>query len=226
MKIVILDRENNYAKGLRYYLQQAGHQVLLVTDASELRELVRHENPDLVVVDHNDLEIAGTRPFAEESAQKKLPFVVPATFDLAPLSDPEMDQSRICDVAQRQQAEAIMRRLRKFQRGRIARVRVGGLSVNFDRKLASFDGHPLQLTPLQFKLLGVLALNAKRVVGYGELLEQVWGFEGEDEEARELLKAHVNRIRRKLKAAAPDKTLPIHAVRGFGYTLGGSRSRE
>jgi DNA-binding response OmpR family regulator len=51
------------------------------------------------------------------------------------------------------------------------------------------------------------------------LLEQVWGYPGDDEEAKELSKVHINRIRQKMRAIAPEADLPILSVRGFGYML-------
>jgi DNA-binding response OmpR family regulator len=67
-------------------------------------------------------------------------------------------------------------------------------------------------------LLKHLALNAGRVVEYQELLQEVWGYQGEDSEARELLKVHIRQIRRKLGWDAA-KAEYLQAVRGFGYML-------
>ena len=222
MKILIFDSEVERAKGLRYHLQQAGYHVLLAFDMPTFNVLVRRETPDLVIVDGNEVEISGNRLFAGATTRAKMPFVMPLALpdagDSAELPNTPGEAARTSD-AQRQMSDAILRRLQRLRRGSASRVRVGGVAMDFDQRNASFHGEPLALTPLQFKLLGALALNAKRVVAYRDLLEQVWGFEGEDEEARELLKVHVNRIRQKMRAAAPTAELPIHAVRGFGYML-------
>lgn len=221
MKIVIFDPQLSYARGLRYYLQQAGHRVTLVQDIASLTELLREETPDLLIAERNLVEIAGSNL---EGIGDKLPFVLPIK-NLPPVP-PEEDTppegpTKVYNNAHRQQVEEILGQLPRLRRGNITRIRVGGLSLDFGRKHASFYGRPLRLTPLQFKLLGALGLNAKRVVSYAELLEQVWGFEGNDQEARELLKVHVNRIRQKMKAACPQARPHIHAVRGFGYMLAG-----
>ena len=116
-------------------------------------------------------------------------------------------------------AEAVTRRLRGFFEKERSALKIGNLSIDFEKKQITFCDEPLLLTPLQFNLLGSLALNAGRVVGYQELLETVWGYKGEDSEARELLKVHVNRIRRKMKAIAEGGEQYIQSVRGFGYRL-------
>jgi len=56
------------------------------------------------------------------------------------------------------------------------------------------------------------------VIGYRELLCQVWGFDAEEAEARELLKAHIRQIRRKMGLDA-QRAEYLQSVRGFGYML-------
>jgi DNA-binding response OmpR family regulator len=46
----------------------------------------------------------------------------------------------------------------------------------------------------------------------------VWGYNGDKNEARELLKVHVRLIRRKL-GLNPQTGEYVRAVRGFGYML-------
>ena len=223
MKILLVQPDASLARGLRYHLQQAGYQVLIVPAVDALAEALKQESPDLVIVASGMVEIAGTRPLDDEAGPTKAPMIMPLPHLDRALVEAVPDGAAMSPSPQRQLAEGIIARLRQLRRGRISRIRVGGLSLNFDRKRASFFGSPLPLTPLQFKLLSVLALNSKRVVEYRDLFEQAWGIEGDAEEARELLKVHINRIRQKLKVAAPEAPPHLHAARGFGYMLAGPR---
>jgi DNA-binding response OmpR family regulator len=47
----------------------------------------------------------------------------------------------------------------------------------------------------------------------------VWGYQGEEGEARELLKVHINRTRHKMRGLAEGGDRYIQSVRGFGYML-------
>jgi DNA-binding response OmpR family regulator len=109
--------------------------------------------------------------------------------------------------------------LRGFFEEERAILEIGQLTIDFEKKQVTFHDQPLLLTPLQFNLLGSFALNAGRVMGYRELLENVWGYQGEDSEARELLKVHIKRIRLKMQAIAEGGERYIQTVRGFGYRL-------
>ncbi|MFH5774219.1 response regulator transcription factor [Paracoccus sp. NGMCC 1.201697] len=105
-------------------------------------------------------------------------------------------------------ARALVRR----SSGRVNPVQqIGRLALDTNRQTASVDGHALNLTALEFRLLSCLVMNADRVVSPGELLEQVYG----DDESRDVnaIEAIIARLRRKTGPAV------IGTRRGFGYFL-------
>lgn len=95
---------------------------------------------------------------------------------------------------------------------------VGELRIDTRKKRAGLGERWVTLPPLQYRLLVTLAQRAGEVVSYQELLRAVWGYEGEDSEARELLKVHIRQIRRRL-GLDPEEHPYIRSVRGFGYML-------
>ena len=129
------------------------------------------------------------------------------------------ERIRAFEPSHLRRAEAILRRLRRLFEEERTVLKIDQLAIDFEKKQVTFHDKLLALTPIQFNLLGSLALNAGRVMGYRELLENVWGYKGEDSEARELLKVHINRMRQKMKAIAEGGERYIQSVRGFGYSL-------
>jgi DNA-binding response OmpR family regulator len=95
---------------------------------------------------------------------------------------------------------------------------VGDLRVDTRKKRAGLGDRWVTLPPIQYRLLLALAKQAGEVIEYQELMREVWGYKGEDNEARELLKVHVRQIRRRL-GLDPEKSYYIRSVRGFGYML-------
>jgi DNA-binding response OmpR family regulator len=92
------------------------------------------------------------------------------------------------------------------------------LSMNFVKHEAWFAGRPLNLTSIEFKLLGVLAKEPGRVFSRAGLIEEALGydFEGFDR----TIDVHIVNIRRKLE---PDPSHPIYikTVYGVGYKFVG-----
>lgn len=88
---------------------------------------------------------------------------------------------------------------------------VGKLSIDINRMTIAVDGVPVNLTPLEFRLVSYLALHRDRVLSATELLDHLYG----DEDSRDTnaLEAIILRLRRKLGAGI------IGTRRGFGYFL-------
>jgi DNA-binding winged helix-turn-helix (wHTH) protein len=95
---------------------------------------------------------------------------------------------------------------------------IGELCIDTRKKRAGIGQRWVTLPPLQYRLLLTLAKRAGEVVSYRDLLRAVWGYDGDDNEARELLKVHIRQIRRRL-GLDPEEHPYIRSVRGFGYML-------
>jgi len=219
---MVIDQDEEFSKSLRYSLQREGHPVFVALDSSSIPALVGKHRPDLIVLDKDLLEIDGLRPFASLQEDVGMPLILL----VAHAKEEERREGELLEERIRafepkhlRRAEAILRRLRRLFEEERAILKIGRLTIDFERKQVTFYDRALALTPIQFNLLGSLALNAGRVMGYRELLETVWGYQGEDSEARELLKVHINRIRRKMRAIAEGGEGYIQSVRGFGYGL-------
>lgn len=221
MRILVIHEDEELSKGLRYSLQREGHSVFVALDSSSVAPLLEKYKPDLIILDKDLLEIDGLRPFASLPQDADMPLILPVIRVGEAPKEGELPEERVRAFEQRHLrcAEAVIRRLRGLFEEEKAVLEIGQLTIDFEKKQVTFHGKPLLLTPIQFNLLGSLALDADRVMGYGELLETVWGYKGEDSQARELLKVHVNRIRLKMKAIAEGGESYIKSVRGFGYKL-------
>ena len=73
---------------------------------------------------------------------------------------------------------------------------------------------PKRLTQLEFRLLYVFMTNPGQVFPTEELVERVWGYEGEG--SRDLVRGLIRRLRRKIEPS-PNKPRFIHNLPGVGY---------
>ncbi len=89
----------------------------------------------------------------------------------------------------------------------------GRLRVDMVRREVQVEGRPLQLTPIEYRLLVALVTRPDQVITNEELLEQAWNDPGGTPER---IKYTILRLRRKLGWAEPE-TSPLESVRGFGY---------
>jgi len=76
------------------------------------------------------------------------------------------------------------------------------------------DGHPIDLTPLEFDLLACLLRSPHEAFTREKLLERVWGYHHHGD--TRLVNVHMARLRSKIEDDADDPKV-IRTVRGVGY---------
>jgi DNA-binding response OmpR family regulator len=90
------------------------------------------------------------------------------------------------------------------------------LVLDTGRRAGSWEGRPLQLTKLQFRVLTALVQAEGNVVSYERLSRVVYGDAIPDDGARVL--AHIRRIRKKIEPV-PSRPRYLLTVRGEGFRL-------
>ena len=220
--VLVVDDDAKTVELVKLYLNRDGYKVLTAYDGIEALNLARQSHPDLIVLDLmlpgcDGLEIC--RTLKNESDVPIIMLTARTTEDdkLAGLNlgadDYVTKPFSPRELAAR--VRVILRRLPEetLQRGP-AEIKRGELTLNFLNREASIAGRVLQLTPIEFKLLGVLAREPGRVFSREQLIEMVFGydFEGFDR----TVDVHILNLRRKLE---PDPNHPryIKTVYGAGY---------
>lgn len=98
-------------------------------------------------------------------------------------------------------------------------VRIGDLVLDLHSRRVLGDGRPVQLSPLEARILHLLAIHQGDVVPYTKLLESVW--DGDEKGSVAALKTHVSHLRKKLVASSRRARARnwINMVSGVGYSL-------
>lgn len=113
--------------------------------------------------------------------------------------------------------EALLRRSAKIQpvvEGE--RIEVGDLVIDKRRHQVTRSGNLIELTPLEFQILELLATEPGRAWSRNALLDQVWSTDYEGYQRN--IDPHINRLRKKLEADPKDPRYVL-TVRGVGYKL-------
>ncbi len=221
-RVLVVDDDVNTVELVKLYLNRDGHRVITAYEGKDALRLARESHPDLIVLDlmlpgMDGLEICRTL-----RAESDVPIIM--------LTAKTTEEDRLVglglgaddyvtkpfspkELAAR--VRAVLRRLpeESIERGP-AEVKHGSLAINFINHEASMDGKNLTLTPIEFKLLGILIKEPGRVFSRAQLIEKAMGydFDGFDR----TIDVHILNLRRKLE---PDSNHPkyIKTVYGTGY---------
>jgi two-component system KDP operon response regulator KdpE len=95
-------------------------------------------------------------------------------------------------------------------------VCVGRLSIDLAHRTVRCEGHPIQLTPKEYRLLQILAQHQGKVVTHQHLLKEIWGAAHTD--ASHYLRILMRKLRQKIET---DPTQPqlLRTELGVGYRL-------
>jgi two-component system KDP operon response regulator KdpE len=92
-----------------------------------------------------------------------------------------------------------------------------GLMIDFARREITLDGHPINLSPIEYRLLALLAQHRGRVLPHNFLLREIWGPEFVNQS--NYLRLHISYLRHKLEKD-PGRPKLILSEWGVGYRLG------
>jgi two-component system, OmpR family, alkaline phosphatase synthesis response regulator PhoP len=225
-KVLVVDDDVKIVALVKLYLNRDGYIVLTAYDGKEALRLARESHPDLIVLDIMLPGMDGLEVCRALRAESAIPIIL--------LTAKTTEQDRVVgldlgaddyvtkpfspkELAAR--VRAVLRRTpdETLQLGP-EELHFGNLTVNFPKHEAYLTGKALNLTPVEFKLLGVLIREPNRVFSRAQLIEKVLGydFDGFDR----TIDVHILNLRRKLE---PDATHPkfIKTVYGSGYKFTG-----
>jgi two-component system, OmpR family, KDP operon response regulator KdpE len=93
---------------------------------------------------------------------------------------------------------------------------VGPLQLDLARRQVTIDGRELRLTPIEYRILSLLARNAGKVLTHSYILREVWG-PGHTQQTH-YLRVYMAQLRRKLQADLARPHL-LTTEPGVGYRL-------
>ncbi|MFH1775511.1 MAG: response regulator transcription factor [Chloroflexota bacterium] len=225
-RVLVVDDDRKTVELVKLYLDRDGYRVLSAYDGIEALRLAREGHPDLIVLDLMLPGIDGLEVCRTIRAESDVPIVMltARTTDRDKLTGLELgaDDYVTKPFSPRELAARVRTVLRRLpgERGP-EQISCGELTVNFLRHEASMAGRPLNLTAVEFKLLGIFVREPGRVFSRTELIEKALGydFEGFDR----TIDVHILNLRRKLE---PDPGHPRHikTVYGAGYKFTGVKN--
>jgi two-component system alkaline phosphatase synthesis response regulator PhoP len=222
-RVLVVDDDVKTVELVKLYLERDGYKVLTAYDGIEALRLARESFPDLIILDLMLPDVDGLEVCRVLRHESDVPIIM--------LTAKSTDQDKLTGLGLGAddyvtkpfspkvlvaRVWAVLRRL-PGERGP-EEIKRGELSINFTSHEALLAGRPLDLTTVEFKLLGVLAKEPSKVFSRANLIEEALGydFEGFDR----TIDVHILNLRRKLESD-PSHPRYIKTVYGIGYKFAG-----
>ncbi len=226
-KILIVDDDGNIAELIQLYLTKECYDTTIATDGEAALTILRHYQPDLVLLDIMLPGIDGYEVLREIRKSSNIPVIMLSakgeTFDkvlglelgaddyiMKPFDSKEM-VARIKAVLRRISTSDEQTETQKTKDQKEC-VTITDLSVNLADYTVIYQDKQIEMPPKELELLYFLASHANQVFTREQLLDHIWSYDYAGD--TRTVDVHIKRLREKFPYSSDWK---IKTVWGIGY---------
>lgn len=226
-KILVVDDEAKIVEIVSLYLENDGYHVITAANGKDALDLYQKEKPSLIILDLMMPELTGEEVCEIIRKESNVPIIM-----LTAKSDENdkikglsmgADDYLIKPFSPRELVIRVQNILRRVQQQKnpieTLSYNDGNLIIDPHRHEILLNNVVVELTPIEFRILLVLAQNSHKTFSRSELLEKVQGYtiEGYDR----TIDAHIKNLRKKIEDDQK-KSSYIKTVYGVGYKFDSS----
>jgi two-component system, OmpR family, KDP operon response regulator KdpE len=226
-RVLVVDDEPPIVRAVAANLRVRGFEVLTAASGEAALAAVETHQPDCVVLDLGLPGVDGLEVLRRLRTWTQVPVVVLTAIDGERDKVTAFDLGADDYVTKPFGVAELMARIRvalRHARGADAdRPRVvtaGEVAIDLDAKLVTRNGTAVRLTPIEYRLLETLAVNAGRLCTHRFLLERVWG-PGYGEQSQ-YLRVYMANLRKKLDDPAAPQLLRTEPGMGYRFVIPGT----
>lgn len=195
------------------------------TGEAAILEAVSH-NPDIVLLDLGLPDMDGIEIIRKIRSWSAMPIIVLSARSEDTDKIDALDAGADDYLTKPFSVEELLARLRVTQRRLIAAEGLipsqqtvfqnGALTIDYAAGCAYLDGEEMHLTPIEYKLLRLLAKNVGKVLTHTYITKEIWGSSWDNDIAS--LRVFMATLRKKLESA-PNSPQYIQTHIGVGYRM-------
>jgi DNA-binding response OmpR family regulator len=225
MNVLVVDDDKEIVESISIFLSGEGYKPLKAYDGIEALDILSESQVHLMILDIMMPRMDGIRTLMKLRESRNIPVIL--------LSAKSEDADKILGltagaddyVTKPFNPSELMARvksqLRRYtQLGSIGKqngeIVIDGLCVNTESKTVKVDGEAVRLTPVEYKILELLARNRGRVFSAEDIYSNVWN--EQNAVGDNTIAVHVRHIREKIEIN-PKEPRYLKVVWGIGYKI-------
>ena len=217
MAILIVEDEKNMSNLLKLELTHSGYQCDQAFDGEDGLKKSLENDYELILLDLMLPRINGIELCRQLREKKQTPVI------MLTARDEVMDKVNGLQVgaddylAKPFAMEELLARINALLRrvnmqNKVNEYVYGQIKMIINKRQVFYQEREVTLTTTEFDLLALLVKNGGKVVSRNDILDQVWGYDGDV--STNIVEVYIRYLRNKMKG------VPIETVRGVGYRLG------
>lgn len=225
MNILVVDDDKEIVDSIAIFLSGENYTVIKAYDGIEALDALSENDVHLMILDIMMPKLDGIKTLMKLRETRNIPVVL--------LSAKSEDADKILGLTAGADdyvtkpfnpSELVARvksQLRRYTTlGSIAKqneeIVIDGLCINIENKTVRVDGEDIRLTPIEYKILELLARNRKRIFSAEDIYRNVWN--EETAVGDNTIAVHIRHIREKIEIN-PKEPKYLKVVWGIGYKV-------
>ena len=196
-------------------LKTQDYKYIAAATASEALQQATIHAPDVMLLDLGLPDLDGIEVIRRIRSWSAMPIIVISARSEDSDKIEALDSGADDYLTKPFSVEELLARLRVTFR-RISMLQNGDLQIDFAAGCATLKGQELHLTPIEYKLLCVMAKNCGKVLTHTYITHEVWGSSWGNDVAS--LRVFMATLRKKLESE-PDSPQYIQTHIGIGYRM-------
>ena len=226
-KVLIIEDDPGICKFLRVSLHENDYDVIETNTGSKALEIISSHCPDLILLDLGLPDMDGNHIIKSVRNWTKTPIIVISARSMEEDKATALDLGADDYLTKPFGTIELLARIRTALRhtrttsenDQIAlsgKFTVNDLTIDYAKHRVYLGERDTNLTPNEFKIVGLLGKHAGRVITYKSMLQQLWGPTTSGD--NKILRVHMASIRRKIEPN-PDEPRYIFTETGVGYRM-------
>ena len=219
--MLVVDDDPALLRVLEAGFTARGYEVHTAANGASALDSVGLQQPDIVILDLGLPDIDGVEVCRRLRRRIRTPIIVLSADGSEERKVAALDEGADDYLTKPFSMPELLARVRVALRHRRALsavvddavIDIGDLQIDPSAHVASLDGAEIDLTPKEFALLSLLALNAGKVLSHRTILDLVWS----STQALDTLRGHVSQLRKKIGHGPGVPRIVTEA--GVGYRI-------
>lgn len=224
--ILLVDDEKEIVQLMEIYLKNEGYQILKASDGLEALQLLRQHQVDLIILDVMMPKMDGIQACMQIRESNHIPIIMISakTQDIDKIAGLSIGADDYVEkpfnpLVLLARVKSHLRRYKQFNTHSTPKdneIQVEDVLIQIATHTVTVEDKEVKLTPREFAILKLLAVNRGQVFSMDRIYEEVWN--EPFMESKNTVMVHVRKIREKVEKDSQHPRI-IKTVWGIGYKI-------
>lgn len=220
ISVLVIEDDKSIQNFIRITLKSKGYNSVFADDGLTGISYFYANNPDIILLDLGLPDIDGMEVLSQIRKESDIPIIVVSARGMEQEKVAALDEGADDYLTKPFHAGELLARIRVALRHKSGMIKqeaafeLDGFYMDFEKRRLMVRGEEVHVTPIEYKMLKLLVLNAGKVLTHHFIQNEIWGYDTNDD--YQSIRVFMANIRRKIEEDSANPRFIITEV-GVGY---------